>query len=78
MKRRSTPLAFLLLYVTPLLPGSDPLIDQQSQLAPALFHIGVVDGIFIHGFGGMFVGPILIGVFITILASRRIERIPNH
>ena len=50
------------------------VIDQQARLNPAVILIGVFGGIYTIGFVGLFVGPILIGVFVAILETVRAER----
>lgn len=49
------------------------VIDRRARLNPAVILVGVFGGLFTIGFIGIFIGPILIGIFVATLQTIRYD-----
>ncbi|WP_178917608.1 AI-2E family transporter [Natronomonas gomsonensis] len=49
------------------------VIDRRAHINPGVLLLGVVGGIYAVGFTGVFVGPIVIGVFVAAMETYRTE-----
>ncbi len=63
---------FLFLYGTVVVGLTDNIlrpiaVDRGSNLHPAVIIIGVIGGVYIFGAAGLFIGPIMLGIFKAIL-----------
>jgi predicted PurR-regulated permease PerM len=49
------------------------LVEGSSELHPVLVFLGVIGGIYLLGLVGVFIGPLLFGVFRTLIIIAREE-----
>lgn len=45
------------------------LIDRRAHLNPGFILVGVVGGVYVLGFVGLFVGPVILGVFVAMVVT---------
>jgi len=69
---RSAAAIFLFLYGMVIVGLTDNIlrpiaVDRGSNLHPAVIIIGVIGGVYIFGAAGLFIGPIILGIFKAVL-----------
>lgn len=50
------------------------VVNREARLNPAVVVIGLFGGVYLFGFVGLFIGPILLGVLKALLETVRVER----